>query len=373
MSAAASSGEAGAAGPPGAARRTPLSLAAQVVGFVVSLGLLGWVGYRVLSNEQSRAQLGRLWQAPIEQLLAMLLLSGFTIALSGLVFWAVVRPARRLSAAQAVGVNSVCSALSYLPFKISLIFRVLYHHRRDRLPLLFIGAWLAAAGVVILTSIAPPLGMSLLLRRVDGLWWAGAVGGTVALGALLVVMGRWAHGARGRAFIDRAAAATRVGLVRRFVNSAAFGRLMEGAGMLGDWRAVFGALALRSLDVAAQAARFALAAHILGVGLSADQVVIAGVTYFLLQATAPTGVGGVREAGTAGLLGFLGNDVMVVVIAVSAAEAAMNLLMGAAAAVLLRVDKLLVRGAGAGTPAEPLSSPHAAGTGAGQPDGRRSG
>lgn len=315
-------------------------LAVQSLGFLAGLGLLAWCGYSVFSRPEAREQLSRLTAASWQQVAGLLALSGATIVFGGLMFWAVVRPVRQTRALDQIAVNGVCTVLGYVPFKLSFIFRVVYQNRREGMPLLFIGGWMAACAAVIAACLAPPVAMSLLLKRVDALWWAGSLGGVALAGAALIIGGRWASGPGGRAWIDRAAGAMRLG---RLARSEGFGRLMEGCAMLADWRATFGGLVLRGLDVAAQAARFWLGAGIIGVAITPDQAILAGATYFLLQVLAPTGVGGVREAGTAGVLGFLGQDIMVVVLAVSAGEAVMNLVFGAAGAAWLRVDRLLSR------------------------------
>lgn len=323
------------------APRSPLARVLQVVGFFVGLGLLAACAYLAMRNPEHRAQLARLADAPWPNLLGLLALSAATVSVAGLTFAAVLRPVRRISRLDCVAVNSVCSTLSYLPFKMSLVFRVLYHHRRDGLPIMVIGGWIAATALVIMAALGPVVLASLWRGQVDGPWWAAATGGILLAGSALLVVARFLASERGWATLERLAAATRLGLVRRAVASRWFSNLHQGVHMLASPRAVSEALALRALDLAIHSARFYLAAVTIGVDLSPGQAVLAGAVYFFLQGAAPTGVAGVREAGTVGALGLLQSEnLLVVVLAVSAAEGAVNLLMGAAGAAWLRVDRL---------------------------------
>jgi hypothetical protein len=243
----------------------------------------------------------------------MLALSGLTIANTGLVFRALFAPIRPLSRLDLVAVNSVCSLLSYIPFKASLAYRVYTHHRRDRIDLITIGAWLAATAAVMLATLAVPVAASWWRARIDALWWLAAVGGTALAALALVALGR----------AVRRVAPAQPG------TPTILSRLLCGAAMLASPRAVFSAVTLRALDLAVTAARFALAAAICGVALPLDQAVLAAATYFFFQATAPAGVAGVREGGTAALMNFLGrDDLAVVILTVSIAEGAMNIAMG---------------------------------------------
>lgn len=319
----------------------------QVAGFLLGLGALGACAYFAFSSPTYVAQMQRLIHAPWWQLGLLLLLSAGTIAAAGLVFESVLRPVRRLRMLDCIAVNSVCSALSYLPFKMSLVFRVLYHRRADGIPLLEIGAWLAATAGIILVSLAGPLAAGAFRQRLDAVWWVIAIGGLVMGGIVTVVAARWLAGPAGLSRISRLTAMARIGVLNRFVAGERFAQLHRGTAMLADPTSVARTLLIRAVDVGIHSARFYVAAMAVGLDLPLDQAVLAGATFFFLQAAAPTGVAGVREAGTAGVLGLAHQgDLLVIVLAVAAAEATMNLLMGLCGAVYLRLDRLI-----AGAPA----------------------
>jgi hypothetical protein len=346
-------------------------VALQVVGFLVGLGVLAGCAYLAFSNPEHRAKLWRLTEAPWWQLAALLGLSMGTIVLPGLVFRSVIRPVRRLRAMDAVAVNGVCSALSYMPFKMSLVFRVLYHRRVDGIPLAEIGGWMAATAGIILVSLGPPAAASLARGKMDAWWWVIALGGLAAGGVVTLAVARWLSSDAGWAALTGLARATRLKIAERVVESERFEQVHRGVVMLADARAVWGTLGLRVLDMSVQAARFYVAAMAVGVEMTPGQAVIAGVMFFFLQAAAPTGVAGVREGGTAAVLGLLNlpEGVLVVVLTVAAAEAVMNVVMGLGGAAYLRVDRVFV--AGGGHRATLVGSSDAAGACADQPDHRR--
>lgn len=306
-------------------QRGVLSRLVQIVGFIISLGLLGYCIWLVWSDPKLRESFERLAQVPWWQVAMLVLVSAATIALAGMVFRSVLRPVRRLSMIECIAVNGVCSALSYLPFKASLIFRVLHHRTRDGVPLLTIGAWMAATAGLILVSLAPPVVASLWRGTMDTLWWMTTVGGTIALAALACGMARLLSGDAGLAMILRWSDATRVPLVGRFVRSQSFLRLHSATRMAGDPGVVARVIALRSIDLALAAARFYFAAKFAGVEMSVEQSVLAGATYFFIQGAAPTGVAGVREAGSSFVLGA---ELLPVILIVSAVDAVANLSMG---------------------------------------------
>src|SRR5690606_21428503 len=113
------------------------------IGFLVGLALLGWCVSIALSPE-NREQLDRLADAGWRPIALLVVLSGLSLALNGAIFWLVLLPARRLRAADVIATNALATFLAYLPFKISLIVRALIHQRRDRVPLVLLGAWMSA-------------------------------------------------------------------------------------------------------------------------------------------------------------------------------------------------------------------------------------
>lgn len=315
----------------------------QITGFAIGLALLWWAVRSAFASPEQRAQLERMLHLPWWQVGVLVGLSALTVVLDGLVFRAVLWPVHRLRRRDVAAVNGVCSALSYLPFKMGLLFRVFYHRTRDGLGVLVIGSWVLATGAVLLAGVVPVVAAGLLVPAGVG-WWAVAIGGVLVLAAGGHLLARVLAGERAHALATRMAAGSRVRWAQRFLASAAFARVWAGVHMLADGPAFVRAMVLRVLILAAQGARFWLAAHWLGVELSPEAALLAGSAYNLLQAIAPTGVGGLREWGTSGALATLGGGgMMAVVLAVTATEAATNLVLGVGGGAYLRLDRLLLR------------------------------
>lgn len=325
---------------PSARRRSVV----QLLGFTLGLCILGWVIWSVTRDQNRLQEIKRLASAPLWQYALALGLSGLTVALSGLVFSAMslgIDAKHRPGALRCVGVNSVCSLLSYLPMKISLIFRLFFHRRMDGMDWLTIAAWMASVAAIILISLTPPFLATWLVKELDLRWWSIAVGGILFAGFAVPVVASFFSGQIGLSRIEsilRTLIIGRVGFVARIIRAQWFAKLHAGLIPLSSKRAVWLGLTLRCADVAAQAARFYLVSRMVGAPLSAEQCVLAGAVYFFIQAASPAGVAGPREGG---LIAILGQDAAAVVLAVSAAEAVANLLMGGLSAAMLRVDRLL--------------------------------
>lgn len=314
-----------------------LALVIQVFAFIISLGLLGWCVWLVAGDPAKRAQAERLLHAPVEQLVLVVALSLVTVMMSGLVFWAMGRPLNKVTAIECIGVNGVCSLLSYLPMKASLIFRFLYHRRANSMEWLTITAWLGAVASLIVLSLLPGLVATLLLKDVNLLWWVMTVGGLVGVGVLLPLLAGLFAGEAGLERFRSLARATRLRLVMRLVDAAFFKKLHAGLALLASRPGVWLALLFRAIDIAAQSARFWFIAGIIQVEVTPAQCILAGTAYFFIQATSPAGVAGPREGG---LIALLGTSFGPVVLAVTAAEAAANLILGLTGAAFLRLDRL---------------------------------
>lgn len=314
----------------------------QLALFVGGLGVLAWCIVQALSNPEYASQLSRLRDAGSWVIVGVLVvLSAISTSLSGLMFWAVLRPVKRLKAADCVLVNAVTSLLGYVPFKLSLAFRVLYHYRRDAMPLMLIGGWLAATGVVIVASLGPTLA-SLLRTEMDAVWWLIGLGSTGAMGLAAVLAGRLLSTESGWRFLMRLASIPRFGWLERTASGRGARNLYEGTRMLASPAAVFGAVAMRLIDVVVQSARFALAAWLLGVPMTTETAVLAGSVYFLLQAFSPAGSLGVREGGTLGVLSALQTqETLAVILVVSLASAISDTIYGLGSAVMLRAHRVL--------------------------------
>ncbi|MGQ0628644.1 MAG: hypothetical protein ACT4PL_11160 [Phycisphaerales bacterium] len=307
--------------------------------FLACLLIMAWVVHRAMTSPGSAEQLERLRSVSAGSAAVLLICSLATIVIGGLFFRATLSAHTRLPRTNVVALNGVISLLSYLPFKAGLAFRVYWHHRRDGVPLLTIAAWFAASAGVILAGLAPPLCASVWRGQVDGWWWAVSIGGTALSGVLIVVCSRVFAGEGGIARLAGWARAARLSPLARVVEGGHFRRLHAGFMMLAAPAAVAEALALRTLDVGAQATRLYVAAGVCGVTLTPGQAVLAGTLYFFFQATSPGGVAGAREGGTVAVMAWMGipnlPDLSVVVLTASLAEVAMNVACAGAGALWL--------------------------------------
>lgn len=332
------------AGPSSRSRRRTLRLAVQVLGFLIGLGVLGWCAAEALSGKNA-AQLDRLGDASPGQIAALIALSGGSLLLNGLIFWALLLPVRRLRVADTLATNALATFLNYLPFKLSAISRVVIHNRRDRVPLLIIGAWFVGIGVTVLTSLGPLLAVSLWRERIDAVWLGTAALGVLAAFGATVLVARTLAGERGLARLHRLIDPLAPAQLQRWLRSDLFVRLHAGLGILASPAGVGAATALRLADTGVQAARFVVAADVVGHELPYSQALLAAAAYFLVGILSPVGMLGLREGAATGLAGALaftsGESFAVITLLVSATESIVNLAGAAIGLAWLRPDRLL--------------------------------
>ncbi len=326
--------------------RSVARAAVQVIGFLAGLGALTWCVAQALKPE-NRAQFDRLGEAPVSSLAWMLGLTAATLLLNGLIFWATLLPVRRLRLADVLAVNAIATFLAYLPFKLGAVARLFIHNRRDGVPIALAGAWFGSVGMVIVAALLPPAAASLWRGRIDATWTVAAAGGILVLGSTMVVVSRALRGERG---IDRMHAMLdplRLRPAQRFLRSGLWRHPHEAFTILSSPGVVASTIALRLADAAVQAARFVIAAEILGQSLPAEQAVIVAVTFFLIGVVSPTGMLGFREAGAAGIASVLAfatsEQFAPVALMVGGADAMVNLTGAALGIVWLRPDRLLGR------------------------------
>lgn len=309
-----------------ARRWTARRIAFQIVGLVIGLGLLAWAASLALS-ESNRACFTAMREAPPWKSALLVGLSATGLLLNGLMFWAVLRPLRRLDALDVIAVNAIATFLSVLPFKIGLATRLTIHHRRDKVRWRDLLAWLAAMGALALAVLVPLAAAGLWRRQLDALWWLTAVGGIGLANLIGVWCGRSA---------DRWPVLARLSLgADRIVRHPS---------------AVVAHVALRSADIIALTGRFLVASWIIGLALPVDQAVLIATTYFLLSVSTPTGTLGFREAGVAalGLARGLDHDALALLaLVVTGAELLAAAIIGVLGAARIRPGAVL-RGNGAG-------------------------
>ena len=316
----------------------------QLVGYAAGIALLVWCVMRALSPE-NRQQLARLADADPLAIALLCLLSVVSIVLNGLIFWTAVRPVKRVPLPSVMATNAVATALNYVPFKLSMLSRVLIHNRRDGVPLLTIGGWLATVIIILAATLGPMVAISLKRPTVDATWLA-LVAGAMVLATVAVVLGaRLCLTSLVRRVSRSLTMRTRLG--RKFLASSMEPHVLDGLRMLASPVAVGAGVGLRLADVAAQSARFVVAAGILGVALSFDRAFLLAATYFGIGIVSPFGMLGTREAGAAGLADALSipnpESIAAVVLLVSATEALVTIILATIGAVYLRPMRLMVK------------------------------
>lgn len=329
---------------PAASGRSARRIAVQLVGYGVGLALLGWCGSRAFSPE-NRAQLSKLGEASVSDVALLCLLSVISIVLNGFIFWTAVRPVRRVALGSVLSTNAIATALNYVPFKLSMLSRILIHNRRDGVPLLTIGAWLATVILILVATLGPIVVISLRHPTIDRVWIAMVAGSMVIAAAVIVLLSRLCLTAPLRRAAHTLTGRTRLG--RKFMSSSMAPNVLDGLRMMASPRAVGTGIGLRLADVAAQSARFVVAAGILGVSLQFDRAFLLAATYFGIGIVSPFGMLGTREAGVAGLAEALDipnpASIAAVVLLVSATEALVTIILATIGAVYLRPMRLMVR------------------------------
>lgn len=326
---------------PDAPPRRRLVMLAQGIGAIVCIGLLGWVITRA-GAQMTPERWALLRAAPWWQPGLLFALGLFSVAVNGLAWWVALRPVQRIRLADVVAVNAIATALAYLPFKLSVVFRVLYHRTMDGISLLRFGGWAAAvagpmaAAMIPALLLAPsPLRRQPVVFIMVATFAAFASGLALArLSAFFATGAGWRHWRR---LVARLAGRRGIKLLKgNIVNN-----LRDALHLLARPRTVCLGVAARFLDGASLAARFLIAGELLGTPVDPGNAAIAGICFFALGVVAPTGTLGIREGGAAGVLAILGvNDVAPVIVIVSATQILADLIAATVGTMVLGSTKL---------------------------------
>ncbi|MCW5769076.1 MAG: flippase-like domain-containing protein [Phycisphaeraceae bacterium] len=325
-------------------RMSPRRVVIQLVGYAAGIALLIWCVSRALSPE-NREQLTRLADASPLSIALLCGLSVLSIVLNGLIFWTAVRPVQRVPLGSVLATNAIATALNYVPFKLSMLSRILIHNRRDRVPLLTIGGWLGTVVIILAATLGPMVAISLHRPTIDGIWLA-LVSGAMVLAAGTVILGARLGLTSPVRRLSRSLT-MRTALGRRFLSSSMEPHILDGLRMMSSPVAVGAGVGLRLADVVTQSARFVVAAGILGITLQFDKAFLLAATYFGIGIVSPFGMLGTREAGAAGLADALSipnaGAIAAVVLLVSATEALVTIILATAGAIYLRPMRLMVK------------------------------
>lgn len=311
--------------------RRVLGIVLQMIGFGVGIALLGWAVKTALRPE-NRAQLEKLSDATPQELMMLLSLATLSVGFNGIIFWVVINPIHRIRPTDVIATNAIATFLAYLPFKLSVVSRFVIHNRRDKVPLLTIGAWILAEAVLMAAIMGPLVLVSLWQREVNLVWWVASLAGSFGCTFVGSALARQLAGDVGIARLGR------LGIGSRVTENKAFVRVHSGFEMLGHPRATLIANTFRMIDIIAFALRFYIAARVLELPISMEDSLLLGACYFLIGAASPAGMLGTREAGIIAIAQLVGistiatsetesGDVPIaaVVIFVTAVEAVVNL------------------------------------------------
>jgi hypothetical protein len=329
---------------PGATRA-----AVQLLGFGAGVVLLAWA-VRTVMSEDNRAAMENLREATAGEIGLLMSLAVASSVLNAVIFGSVIRPLHRLRLSDLAAVNTLATLLSYLPFKMSVVFRWVIHNRRDGIHNLTIGAWfVVVAGLTVVT--VAPMWLAFAGPAGAGHWWwlvvAAAIAGSHAAAWQTA---RFVRGEKGLRRLRR------VGLPEPLLQREWFGRLHGGASMAADGHAVWVSTLARVADIATFGLRFWIAAGIIGVDLTAEEALLIGLAYFVIGVVSPFGTVGTREAGALAMAVGAGvvsaeleqDALLTAVLLVTASEAVTMLVCSGLALGWLRADRLLVRRFGSG-------------------------
>lgn len=279
-------------------------LIVQVIGFAIGLAMLAWAGRLALSPE-NRQSLERLGASAWHEVLGLVGLALCVLWVNGLLFAVAIRPVKRLPVEDVQAVNAIASLLSYLPFKLSLVFRTLVHNRRDGVPMFTIGAWLGVVGVLMLCVQGPVILASAVTRDVGALWLGMSIAGIGAAALAAQRLASMFGGGDGlerlRRIVDRLGARP----LSAFVRGATFARMHAGVVMLASPRVVVLSVGLRGAELGVHMARFWLAGQMLGVSLAWEEALLVGLVYAFLNAASPAGSLGVADMGAVGVAAWI--------------------------------------------------------------------
>lgn len=329
-------------------RRTWGARVAQGLGLLLGAGLLAWCVW-MASRPENREHLDRLRHADPRLLVALAALSLLSLWLNGTGFWVTSRPIARISYASVLATNALASLLGFFPFKLSILSRVLVHHRRDGVDVLRIGAWLGASAVIALGVLVPMGAAGLWRGSLDAWFIVGTLAGLALSAGVLNVLGRCFGGEAGRARLAGGLARVGLGAAARSTRHGWIGRLAASMDVVARPGTLAGAMALRMGDLLTQAARFVVAASITQANLPPEKAVPIAAVHFLIGVASPSGAAGSREGGAAAFVKLLpGVDhgaFSIVVLTVGASELVVTGVLGLAALGWLRPDRLMRAGA----------------------------
>jgi len=270
----------------------------QIIGFLGSVSALGWA-VSVALRQENREQLAKLSQATPTELMMLMGLATISVGFNGMLFWVVMNPVHKLRPTDVIAVNAISTLLAYLPFKLSIVSRFVIHNRRDKVPVLTIGAWIVAVTLLMLAVFGPITLASVWQREINSTWWIVSAIGILASTILGSQIAKQLEGEIGTKRIAKL-------LGQRITATDSYSRLHIGFEMLANTRSAIVGNIFRVLDIISFALRFYVAALVLDLPISATDSLLLGATYFLIGMASPVGMLGTREAGTIAIATMVG-------------------------------------------------------------------
>lgn len=246
---------------------SPRKIILQVIFWLGGVALLALVIRGAFHGGGGAEMWQRIRAAPPHLLAALLGCTVLSSLLNGTTFWLTIQPLRAVRWRDMNLLNVLAGMLNYAPVRMGAILRVAYHMRVDRLTLVQIGGWFAMIGAIMFMGIGATLLATLVRERIDWIWLAIVVAQMIVGGAALRFIASVPMLARHARGLDKLA-----------INQP------------GLW----GAIALRLLDLGAYAGRMGAAMAILGLHLPWSHVVVLAMVA-LASSLTPLGRVGVRE------------------------------------------------------------------------------
>ena len=271
----------------------------QVIGFAIGIALLTWA-ISVAMREENREQLSKLSEASPLEVMLLLSLAALSVGFNGIIFWTVIHPIHRLRPTDVIATNAIATFMAYLPFKLSVVTRFVVHNRRDKVPVLTIGAWIIAEAILMTAVLIPLILVSIWLKEINALWWIVSIISVIVCTTIGSTLARQLSGEVGIARLSK------LGLSDRITSHEAFGRVHSGIDMLSNTRVTLVTNAFRFTDIITFAMRFYIAAQVLELPISLQDSLLLGATYFIIGAASPAGMLGTREAGTIAIAELVG-------------------------------------------------------------------
>lgn len=274
-----------------------VKLAIQLGMFAGGLVLLYWVVRQAL-DERNQGAIRSIRSASPGAIALLLAMTLGSLVINGGIFWACIRPVRKLRMIDVQAVNAVGTILANPPGKLSIVFRVFMHHRRDNIPLLTIAAWFVAVAAGVTAATNPLFFASWYLKDMDATWAAVASGGLAVSYLMVLALARSFAGEAGLVRFRRAVGVLFLGQLKGFVAGPALERVHAGFDMLSHPLWLFVQMSLRVADLFLLAARLFLCAQIAGAHVSFNEALVYGAIRFAIATLLPSGAMGSQEAGT---------------------------------------------------------------------------